>query len=212
MVPWLRNLGKEFLQTLYLRERFLWRLPAETRNTIGLTFDDGPDPSYTPATLDLLARYNVKATFFLVGGNVELHPHLARAIVEQGHALGGHTYSHRVIVKLPRQELADELVRCRQAIQKATGVDTILFRPPRGQMDFASVRFIARLGYKLVHWSKTYSDYQRDGTERLLHRINDNPVRNRDILLFHDTNPYTIEALSSVIPEWQSCGFSFCHL
>jgi peptidoglycan/xylan/chitin deacetylase (PgdA/CDA1 family) len=212
MAPWLRNLSKEFLQTLYLRDRFLWRLPASVQNAIGLTFDDGPDPLYTPAILDLLAKHNVKATFFLVGCNVERHPHLAHEIIVQGHALGGHTHNHRIIVKLPRQELANELVSCRQAIQNAAGVDTKLFRPPKGQMDLASVRFIAQLGYKLVHWSKTYSDYKCDGTEYLLHRINDNPVRNRDILLFHDTNPYTVEALSGVIPKWLSCGFSFYHL
>ncbi len=212
MAPWLRNLSKEFLQTLYLRDRFLWRLPAGIQNAIGLTFDDGPDPLHTPATLDLLAKHNVKATFFVIGNNVERHPQLTREIVAQGHALGGHTHSHRVIVKLPRQELVNELVRCRQAIQNAAGVDTKLFRPPRGQMDLASVRFIAQLGYKLVHWSKTYSDYKCDGTENLLHRINNDPARNRDILLFHDTNAYTVEALSGVIPGWQSCGFSFYQL
>jgi peptidoglycan/xylan/chitin deacetylase (PgdA/CDA1 family) len=212
MVPWLRNLGKEFLQTLYLRDKFLWRIPAGLPNAIGLTFDDGPDPLHTPAILELLSRHDVKATFFLVGCNVERYPHLAHEIIAQGHALGGHTHNHRTIVKLPRHELVDELERCRRAIQNATGVDTDLFRPPKGEMDFVSARLVAQLGYKLVHWSKTYSDYKCDGTKYLLQRINDNPVRNRDILLFHDTNPYTVEALSGVIPKWRNCGFSFYHL
>jgi len=211
MTPWFRNLSKEFLQTAYLRGSFLWRLPVGAQNAVSLTFDDGPDPVYTPAILEVLARYDAKATFFMIGSNVERYPDLAREVVRQGHAVGGHTYNHKVIVTLPRPELADELACCRRAILNATGVDTRLFRPPRGQVSFASVRLVAQLGYKLVHWSKTYSDYRCDGTSGLLHRMNEDPAMNRDILLFHDTNPYTVEALSSIIPAWQSRGLCF-HL
>ncbi|MHB8699088.1 MAG: polysaccharide deacetylase family protein [Sulfuricaulis sp.] len=195
-----------------MRDKFIWRMPAGAVNAIGLTFDDGPDPQHTPAILELLSQHKVKATFFLVGSNVVRYPHLAHEIIEQGHALGGHTYNHKVIVKLPSQELADELISCRRAIQDVTGVDTNLFRPPKGEMDFASVRLVGRLGYKLVHWSKTYSDYKCDGANLLLQRISDNPVRNRDILLFHDTNSHTVEALSGVIPTWLADGLNFCRL
>jgi peptidoglycan/xylan/chitin deacetylase (PgdA/CDA1 family) len=212
MIPWIRNLSKEFLQTLYLRKNFMWRLPGDDNNAIGLTFDDGPDPGYTPAILDLLARHDVKATFFVIGNNVERHPRLAREIVEQGHAIGGHTHTHCVIVNLSRQQLEDELGRCRAAIQDATGLDTRLFRPPRGQVSFSSVRRVAQLGYRLVHWSKTFSDYKCDSTQNLLNRIQHGSVRNRDILLFHDTNPHTVEALSNAIPRWQSSGFGFHRL
>ena len=212
MIPWIRNLSKEFLQNFYLRKNFMWRLPGDARNAIGLTFDDGPDPKYTPAMLDLLARLDVKATFFVIGNNVERHPRLVRDIVEQGHAVGGHTQTHRVIVQLSHRLLEDELRQCRTVIQDATGVDTRLFRPPRGQVSFASVRRVAQLGYRLVHWSKTFSDYQCDNTEYLVKRIQQGAVRGRDILLFHDTNPHTVEALTEAIPQWQSGGFVFHRL
>jgi peptidoglycan/xylan/chitin deacetylase (PgdA/CDA1 family) len=71
---------------------------------------------------------------------------------------------------------------------------------------------VAQLGYRLVHWSKTFSDYKCDSTQNLLNRIQHGSVRNRDILLFHDTNPHTVEALSNAIPRWQSSGFGFHRL
>jgi peptidoglycan/xylan/chitin deacetylase (PgdA/CDA1 family) len=212
MIPWVRNLSKEFLQAFFLRKNFMWRLPGNVNSAIGLTFDDGPDPDYTPAILDLLARYDVKATFFVIGNNVKRHPQLAREIERQGHAIGGHTQTHCVIVNLPHQQLEEELEHCRATIQDATGIDTRLFRPPRGQVSFSSVRKVAQLGYRLVHWSKTFSDYKCDSTQALLNRIQHVPVRNRDILLFHDTNLHTVEALSTAIPHWQSSGFEFHRL
>jgi peptidoglycan-N-acetylglucosamine deacetylase len=206
--PWLRTAGKEFLQNVYLRDRFLWRLPVGSRK-VALTFDDGPDPTFTPQMLDLLARMEVKATFFVIGRHVERHPDLAQRIVREGHAIGGHTYEHRVIVSLSEPEIAGELTRCRRTIREATGVDSDWFRPPRGQVDFASVRCVCRLGYRLVHWSKTYGDFRCDGTDRLLDRISRDPVRARDIVLFHDHNPYTVEALARMIPAWRSQGIEF---
>lgn len=208
MYPWLRMAGKEFLQAIYLRDRFIWRLPAGS-HSIALTFDDGPDPTFTPQILDLLARMEVKATFFVIGRHVERYPELAQCVVREGHGIGGHTYDHRVIVSLSKLDLAEELSRCRYIIRQVTGVDSDLFRPPRGQVGFISVRCVCRLGYRLVHWSKTYGDFRCDGTDHLLDRMSRDPVRGRDIVLFHDHNPYTVEALTRMIPAWRSQGIDF---
>ncbi len=208
MHPWFRNAGKEFLQNVVFRDRFLWRLPAH-RCAVALTFDDGPNPNHTPAVLDLLARENLKATFFVIGSNVGKQPEIARRLVGEGHAIGGHTYDHREIVSLTPAELESEMSRCRQAIREATGVDSILFRPPRGRVDFASIRRVCRLGYCLVHWTKTYGDYQSDGADRLVERMQRNPLRSRDIVLLHDRNSDTPDALAQMIPQWKRQAIEF---
>lgn len=208
MFPWLRNLSKEFLQQVYFRDQFMWRLAAG-RGAIALTFDDGPHPEFTPAVLDVLGHEKVRATFFMIGEKVEKYPEIARRVVAEGHAIAGHSYDHRPIVARERNDLARDLNRCREAIVTATGADTVLFRPPKGEVDFASIRRVCRMGYQIVHWSKTYSDYKQDGTAALIARLLADPMRPRDIGLFHDHNPYTVEALSQVIPVWRSSGLSF---
>lgn len=211
MTPIIRNAAKCLLQNYYGADRFLWRLPP-AQQSVALTFDDGPDPSHTPAMLDLLAATKVKATFFVIGEKVDRYPDLVRRIAEAGHGLGGHTFSHSEITRLSDGELNAELSSCRQAICGASGVDTKLFRPPRGRMSLASLRRTSRLGYCLVHWSKTYSDYRQDGVEALVARLSEDPPVVRDILLFHDHNVDTVAALARLLPEWQRGGMSFVPL
>jgi len=203
----LRDAAKEGLHAL-LGGRFRWRLPADSA-AIALTFDDGPDPDHTPAMLQLLAAHDVKATFFVIGRNVARFPDLVRRIAGEGHALGGHTFDHREIPGLAPAELESELRTCRAAIQDAAKVDTLLFRPPRGRMSLRSLMRVASLGYATVHWTRTYSDYHRDGTEALSRRMTEAPARSRDIVLLHDHNPYTALALAGAIPRWKSQGLGF---
>lgn len=211
MQQWLRNASKELLQRAVLRGGFVWRLSTAERR-IALTFDDGPHPEYTPAVLDLLARLDVRATFFLVGRNVDRHPlHVAR-MVREGHAVGGHSYDHTVITSQTAAALADDLARCAGAIRRAAQVETTLFRPPKGDVDLASMRRVCRLGYRLVHWTRTYSDFQQDGTLPLLARMNDQPPAAGDIVLLHDHNSHTVAALADQIPRWRAAGFDFCTL
>jgi peptidoglycan/xylan/chitin deacetylase (PgdA/CDA1 family) len=186
-------------------------LPAGDR-AIALTFDDGPDPEYTPGVLRLLADLGIKATFFVIGRNVTRFPELVRQIADEGHALGGHTFDHREIVSLAPAELEREMETCRRAIQDASKVDSKLFRPPRGRMNLASIRRVTALGYRTVHWTKTYSDYQRDGTEALTRRMMEQAAQPRDIVLLHDHNPHTIEALATMVPRWKAQGLGFLGL
>jgi peptidoglycan/xylan/chitin deacetylase (PgdA/CDA1 family) len=206
-----RNVAKVLLQRFYSPRRFLWRLPA-LQPQVALTFDDGPDPVYTPALLDLLAQNGIKASFFVIGEKAEQHPELLRRMADEGHAIGGHTWTHREIVTLSRLELESELTRCRDLIRKASGVDTVLFRPPRGRVNLSSIHQVCQSGYCLVHWTKTYSDYQRDGVSKLIERFRQNRPVARDIVLLHDHNEYTVAALKALIPEWQSEGIGFATI
>jgi peptidoglycan/xylan/chitin deacetylase (PgdA/CDA1 family) len=208
--PLLRNAAKEALRAA-LAGHFVWRLPTAGQG-VALTFDDGPDPEFTPKVLDMLARQKVKATFFVIGRNVTRFPELCKRIADEGHGLGGHTFDHLEIPTLSPAELTRELETCRGAIRDAAKVDSKLFRPPRGRMSVPSVLRVARLGYDIVHWTKTYSDYQRDGTEPLERRMRAQPAAARDIILLHDHNPHTIEALEAMIPRWTSEGLTFQSL
>lgn len=208
MHRWLRDTGKDVLQRVVLRRRFMWRLGPGSRE-VALTFDDGPHPQYTPAVLDLLARLGVKATFFMVGEKVDAHPHIVRRIVDEGHCVGGHSYDHTVITTQSPQALAADLDKCRSAIRRAAGIDSDLFRPPKGEVNLASMRLVCRLGYRLVHWTRTYGDYRQDGVVPLLQRMQAQPPERGDILLFHDHNPHTVVALAQQIPRWQASGLTF---
>ena len=208
MYSWVRGLTKNALQGCFPSGSFLWRLPKESR-AIALTFDDGPHPDYTPQILDLLFREGCKATFFVIGKHVKQYPKLVKRIADDGHALGVHGYEHLEIVGLSAQSLTDELNNCRLAIREASGIDTTLFRPPRGKVSGLSALRVMKQGYCLVHWSKTYSDYNKDGVDKLVARIEADPMCSGDIILLHDHNQYTVDALATVIPRVRAEGMQF---
>jgi len=208
MLALVRSLSKDLLQQAIFPGRFLWRLP-KAGGTIALTFDDGPHPEHTPAMLDALARAGARATFFVIGREVEKHPEVVRRIVADGHGIGGHSYDHTVITTLAPAALVADLAHCRRVIREATGLDTGLFRPPKGEVSLAAIRTVCRAGYTMVHWSKTYSDYRQDGTDALLQRIDASPPVAGDMLLFHDHNAHTVQALAIKLPKWRAKGLEF---
>jgi peptidoglycan-N-acetylglucosamine deacetylase len=209
-VRWLSDLGKETLQGLLMRDAFVWRLSRASG--CALTFDDGPDATYTPQVLELLGRHAIRATFFLIGEAALRAPELVRLIAQEGHGVASHGYSHAEFPRLTRAQLERELSGCRSVIRELTGIDTPLVRPPRGKVGPCSLAWIARGGYRLVHWSKTYSDYRRDGSAALLRRIRRQGLAAGDIALFHDNNAHTVAALAQVLPEWRRSGRTFAVL
>ena len=97
-----------------------------------MTFDDGPHASNTPRLLDILRQRNIKATFYVIGKNVDNYPHLTRRIVAEGHEIGNHTYTHRNLKKLSDAQVLSEMARARISIVNATGVQPRTMRPPYG--------------------------------------------------------------------------------
>jgi peptidoglycan/xylan/chitin deacetylase (PgdA/CDA1 family) len=201
-------LSKDLLQQLVFPGRFLWRIP-KAGDAVALTFDDGPHPEHTPAMLDTLARAGARATFFVVGREVEKYPEVARRIVAEGHGIGGHSYDHTVITSLSSSALVADLAHCRQVIREATGLDTGLMRPPKGEVDLPSIRTVCRAGYTMVHWTRTYSDYRQDGIDALVERIDAAPPTPGDVLLFHDHNAHTVQALAARLLQWRAAGLDF---
>jgi len=124
-----------------------------SRRVVALTFDDGPDPVYTPQVLEALARAGARATFFLIGERAARYPEIARAIVGAGHGVGSHTQRHRHLWTLPPAATRAEMRRAAEAIAAAAGVAPRYFRPPWGKFNLAAYRYAVTLGQVRVLWS-----------------------------------------------------------
>lgn len=179
---------------------------------LALTFDDGPSNTFTPQVLDILDRYRERATFFVVGRQVERSPALVARIHAAGHEIGNHTFSHPYGFKSVTH-LERELALAAEAVYRVTGRQTVLFRPPGGRISPAQLQTARRLGYTVVGW--TAADDARDwaGTPpgRIAGRITRH-VQKGDILIFHDCGgdrSNSVQALELVIKELQKRGFRF---
>jgi peptidoglycan/xylan/chitin deacetylase (PgdA/CDA1 family) len=156
----------------------IWSFPD--REEVFLTFDDGPTPAVTPRVLEQLRKYDAKATFFCLGKNVEQHPALFRQILDEGHAVGNHTYSHQKGWEMDTGryiedvDLADDLIRSN------------LLRPPYGRIKPAQARMLGER-YRLIMWSVLSQDYSRLVSPRQCLRNVTGHVAPGSIVLFHDS-------------------------
>ena len=153
--------------------------------SLALTFDDGPISPYTKDLLDVLAAYHIIATFFLVGRNVERHPELACRVVDEGHAVGNHSYSHRPLLPalLPTFLIQDTL-RAKRAIYRVTDYRTWLFRPPYGHRSPWMAQILRRLDYRIVLWHISFGNWretEKASTKRISERLFPGAV-----ILLHD--------------------------
>lgn len=161
---------------------------APTEPEVALTFDDGPNPPYTNRILDVLQHEHVRATFFVVGRAVAAYPATVRRIVEDGNAIGNHTWDHSHLILESRAAVRSELERTDAAIFRATGLHTNLMRPPFGGRDFAVIAEAQALGYHVVMWSVPLpQDWEQPGDDKIATRVIDN-VADGSIIVLHDGN------------------------
>lgn len=195
------------------------------KKTIALTFDDGPHPEYTKQVLDILDAENVPGTFFLIGEHVVSYPEIARLIVERGHEIGNHSFTHSAHVQSSSARLRNELVATDRVIRDATGRTSILFRPPMlenvevGEFDGARIdeeklRWAEQLGYVVVGANLDTQDWNVGAGEQgvILDRIRERmPEEGPVVLLMHDDagEGASVEALRILIPELKAQGYSF---
>lgn len=152
-----------------------------------LTFDDGPDPEWTPRLLDLLEAHGARGTFFLIGQAVARHPELVARMVAAGHAIGNHTWDHLSLPLLKRRGRRAQIRWCGEALAPylAAGEEK-LFRPPYGHQSLGSQLDALALGYRIVTWSIVAEDWRADPAEALVGRVR-RRLRPGAIVLFHDT-------------------------
>lgn len=156
---------------------------------VSLTFDDGPDPDFTPRVLDLLAVHDCKASFFLLGEHARRYPELVRRIVDEGHSLGNHTFSHPRA--RPGREARDiwEVRHTQHLLADLSGLQPLWFRPPFGRLSPSMGEEADTLGLTVVLWSRSAIDWGPLGTRRgIARRLN--RAQAGDILLLHDAPRY----------------------
>ena len=195
-----------WMQRLY--PGVVWRKQQE-KKVVYLTFDDGPIPECTPQILDILARYGVKATFFMVGVNVENYPDAARAVLEAGHEIGNHTYSHRILNQLSPQEIDDEIGRCEDVLEELCEYRPHLFRPPEGALSPLVEADADQNDYALILWSLDTRDWEDKNADHIAQKVLEK-VKSGDIILMHDYIGHgsrTPEALEMLLPKLLSRGF-----
>jgi len=158
---------------------------------VALTFDDGPHPEGTPAVLDVLSRAGARATFFLVGEQVERRPELAAEIVSAGHAVALHGYRHRLQLRMTAGEVADDLARGSEAIVRATGRAPKLHRPPYGIYSPAGLRVARDLGLDPLLWSRWGRDWRKFTTPRRIAARATRELIAGDVILLHDADFYS---------------------
>ena len=181
------------------------------KKTIALTFDDGPHPKETNQVLDVLKKYDVKATFFIAGKHANWYSKPLIRASEEGHEIGNHTFNHPDISNLSKSELEEEIIKCEEILVKLTGKKPTLFRPPYGSYRKETLEEIAKkYNYKIVLWTTVDArDWQNPGADKISDTIINN-AKNGDIILLHDyATDNTVEALEILIPKMIEKGYKF---
>ena len=170
-----------------------------SENYISITFDDGPNTEFTPKVLSLLKEYNAKATFFLIGKNAEKHPEIVRQIIEDGHTIGNHSYSHsKNFGFFSSRKVTAELKKTNSILREIAGKELKLFRPPYGVTNPNIKKAIKCTGHFSIGWSKRSFDTTNISEEKILKRITSN-LKKGDIILLHDTSTKTVAVLEQLL-------------
>jgi len=190
-------------------------LKAGTRQ-LALTYDDGPNDPHTFRLLEVLARHNVRATFFLIGRYVKQRPDIAREVLRAGHVVGNHTFSHPNLIFVSARHTREQLVDCEQALTDAVGEHSRLFRPPFGGRRPSTLRIARTLGLEPVMWRVTGWDWKGKPAEYVERRVMQQ-VRGGDVILLHDGGHLTfgadrsptVIATDRLITRYKSEGYEF---
>ncbi|MFD1774572.1 polysaccharide deacetylase family protein [Paenibacillus rhizophilus] len=181
---------------------------------IALTFDDVPDPRFTSQILDVLRKYRVKATFFIVGNRAAKHPYLVKRIVREGHSIGNHSYNHPQFSKLSVRQFRSQIIRTENIINKIARFKPRLIRPPYGEINEQQLKWSESHGYKLVNWSVDSLDWKGLPKEKVKRNVLAHAGRG-SIILQHGGGGVgsnlkgSIEALPEIIEALRRKGYTF---
>lgn len=178
---------------------------------IYLTFDDGPNSTYTPRILDTLARYNARAVFFTIGQLVPGQTGVTQRIVNEGHRIGNHSWSHPSLAGLSRERFDREMSQTQRAVENATGRRPTCLRPPYGAMDGNTRSWASNHGLSTLLWDIDTNDWRRPGTDAIVRSVVNN-ARNGAVVLMHDgpgNRGQTVAALDQILAQLSAQGYTF---
>lgn len=189
---------------------------ARGTKQIALTYDDGPNDPHTLRLLEVLARHEVKATFFLIGHYVRQRPDIAREVAKAGHVIGNHTFTHPLLIFKRDDEIRKELSDCRAALQDAVGEHSNLFRPPFGGRRPATLHIARELGLEPIMWNVTGYDWNAPSAAVIERKVS-KQIRGGDVILLHDgghkqmgaDRSQTVQATDHLIKRYKQEGYSF---
>lgn len=190
---------------------FLMRGPG-TKREVALTFDDAPDNIFTPKILDILEEKNVKATFFLVGYRVKKYPDIAKRIVQEGHAIGNHSYNHPDFLKLKDEDFRKQITKTDLLISSITGNTTSIVRPPYGNISERQIEWLAEKNKIIVNWDVDSLDWKGIDAKQVMSNILPN-VSPGSIILQHSGTgdggdlSGTVHALPNIIDKLRKKGY-----
>jgi peptidoglycan-N-acetylglucosamine deacetylase len=184
---------------------------------IAFTYDDGPNDPHTLHLLDVLARHDAKATFFLIGRYIKQRPDIARAIQAAGHAIGNHTDTHPNLILVSESKLKQELSNCRTALEDAISAPVTLFRPPFGGRRPNVLRTVRAMGMEPVLWSVTSFDWKARSAQYIVNKVSKQLDRTTqgEIVLLHDgghlgfgaERGFTVEATKALLTRYAGKRF-----
>ncbi len=175
---------------------------------IALTFNNNPHPTQTKRILDILDTYGVKATFFMIGVNVQNYPDVAREVLDRGHEVGNHTYSHSHLNQMGTGRLSEELEKCEDVLEDLCEYRPHLFRPPEGYISDGVMECAEQGDYSLVLWSVDTRDWEVKSANHIVETVL-SKVKAGDIILMHDYvyQSKTPEALEILLPKLLALGY-----
>lgn len=185
----------------------LWKMNSKEK-ILYLSFDDGPHPTITPFVLDLLKKYNAKASFFCIGENVTKHPETVKRVLEEGHSIGNHTENHLNGWKTSDTDYLENVLKAK------TNIPSTLFRPPYGRMKKSQIKLMRQeiVGIKIVMWNILAGDWvETISPEKCFDRIR-NKISNGDIIVLHDSEkafPRMQYVLPQILQHFSEKGFLF---
>lgn len=183
---------------------------------LALTYDDGPNDPHTQRLLEVLARHEVKATFFLIGRYAKQRPAIAREIAKAGHIIGNHTFTHPMLTFKSAAEIRKELTDCRAALEEAVGKHSNLFRPPFGARRPATLRIARELGLEPIMWNVTGYDWNAPPAAVIEQKVS-TKIRGGNVILLHDgghkemgaDRSQTVQATDALIKRYKNEGYEF---
>lgn len=172
---------------------------------VALTFDDGPHPENTIKIIDLLDKYEAKATFFMLGNRVNFYPKIAAKVAEHGHELGNHTWNHKDLTKLSKDEGLKEYERTRQSIEEATGKSPTVVRPPYGAINEEVQNALSKPS---ILWTIDTLDWKSQDPDEITRIVKEN-VQDGSIILMHDIQSSTVQAIEPILQFLKEEGYEF---